>query len=763
MFCNCVFLRFCKGRGAVQYIFREDLEYLTNKYHLTDQPFDPFRRYLYHGVAYDPSTGMDDEEMDEALHALFAEIREQLHPIVKARAFAFVLDHMRIDVNPHDYFVGLYNWGRPARFIQEQWKEEAFAYHGEVVREIADLKESGASMLFPDFDHVIPDWDSLLRLGFPGLRERARRYRETREARGELTEQQTAFFDAIEIEFSAILRLLERLRAYALAHPSEKSATVAQSLQNLREGAPQTLADALQAIYIFFMLCEHVDNYQTRSIGNGLDQTLYPFYKNDRESGAFSEQELRMFLGYFLMQFSAIGNYWGHPFYLGGTDARGNTLVNEMSYLLLEIHEDLELYNPKIQIKVGDSTPTDFLNRVLDRIRKGSGSFVFCCEDGYIKAIMGYGATYEEARNFEISGCYESRVLHDESSAVGAYINALKPVLFALRDGRDETTGKQLGLRTGAPESFGSFAEFYRAFLAQWKHLICRSIRISSEVFDPALSVINPSVMYSATNERSLSRAADGYAYGCKYNNTAILNCGFASAVDALMAVKELVFDEKLVTLRQLETILSRNWEGEEVLRARALNSKHKYGNGDAETDRLARHASDFFTEHVNNVPNGRGGVHKAFLHSARMFVDQAARVGASPDGRRTGEEESKNASPAAGMDRNGVTALLRSVTSLELDRYPEAACVDLILHPTVTEGEKGLSVMKALLDTYRKRGGMALQFNVFRADTLRDAQKHPEKYRNLQVRVCGWSVLWRNLSQSEQNAYILRAENLQS
>ena len=227
------------------------------------------------------------------------------------------------------------------------------------------------------------------------------------------------------------------------------------------------------------------------------------------------------------------------------------------------------------------------------------------------------------------------------------------------------------------------------------------------------------------------------------------------------MAVKTLVYDEKLVSLEDLETALARNWEGYEQLRRKALNCKHKYGNGDPETDKLAKHASDFFTSLVNGVPNGRGGVHKALLHSARMFVDQAAKVGASPDGRRSGDEESKNASPSMGMDRNGITAMLNSATSLELTTYPEAACLDLVLHPSAVEGDAGLLVMKALLDTYRKNGGMALQFNVFRADVLRDAQKNPEKYQNLQVRVCGWSVLWRNMSMAEQNAYIMRAENV--
>lgn len=744
----------------MRYIQQEDLRYLTNKYHWVDRDFNPYRRYLFHGVEYDPSTGLDDEQMRQVLEELFGRIKNQSRPLVKAQTFACVLDNMRIDVNEHDYFVGLYNWGRPTGFIQQRWKTQAFAPYAKDMDRIADLHQAGAVTMWPDFDHVIPDWESLMRLGFPGLLERARQYRRKHVREGTMDAQKEDFFEAIEIEFQAILRLLKRLEAYALAHPSEKSEQVARSLRNLHQGPPQTLLDALQAIYIFFMLCEHVDNYQTRSLGNGLDNTLYPFYKKDLESGLYTDAQLRSFVGYFLMQYSAIGNYWGHPFYIAGDDAQGNTLVNPMSYLLLEVHEDLELYNPKIQVKVSDNTPVDLLNMVFDRIRKGSGAFVFCCQEGYAKAAMSYGATPEEAATVEISGCYESRIKHDESSAVGAYVNALKPVLLALRDGRDEHTGRQLGPHTGKRETLTTFDDFYKAFLTQWEHMIKEGIRVSTEIYDPNLSIINPSVMYSATNERSLAMGVDGYAHGCKYNNSSILNCGFASAVDSLMAVKTLVYDEKLVSLEDLDTALAKNWEGHEQLRLKALSCKHKYGNGDPETDKLAKHASDFFTGLVNGVPNGRGGVHKALLHSARMFVDQAAKVGASPDGRHSGDEESKNASPTMGMDRNGITAMLNSVTALGLTNYPEAACLDLILHPSAVEGDEGLLVMKALLDTYRKNDGMAVQFNVFRADTLRDAQRHPEKYQNLQVRVCGWSVLWRNMSKAEQNAYIKRAEN---
>ena len=167
-----------------------------------------------------------------------------------------------------------------------------------------------------------------------------------------------------------------------------------------------------------------------------------------------------------------------------------------------------------------------------------------------------------------------------------------------------------------------------------------------------------------------------------------------------------------------------------------------------------------FFTSKVNNTPNTRGGVYKAQLHSAMTFVWQGEKTGASPDGRKHGEEVSKNGSPTAGMDRNGVTALLHSALKLNLSDFMESACVDLMLHPSAVEGEDGLKAMEGLLMTYLDNGGMSLQINVFDVDTLRDAQKYPEKYRTLQVRVCGWNVLWNNLSRKEQNAYILRAQN---
>lgn len=744
--------------------FARDREYLENKYHRTDREFDPFNRYAYHGYEYDPGTGLDDARLSEGLTELFHRIKHLPHPVVKARCFAFALDNMRIDVNPHDYFVGFYSWNRPLAFIQNIWKAEEFGKNAER-RQYNDLANdcnlSGAATVWPDFDHVIPDWEALMRLGFTGLRERVLRYRDLHMKNGSLDEKKKAHFDAMVIEYDAILRVIKRCRLYALAHRNEKTDVIVRALSTLENAAPGTTYEALLAIYIFFMLIEHVDGYQARSLGNGLDSTLYPFYLRDLAAGT-PKDEILEYLAYFLMQFSAIGNYWGQPFYLGGTDMEGNTLVNDLSYDILRVHEAINIYNPKIQIKVSESTPDAFLEMVLERVKTGCGCFVFCCEPGFIQAMMSYGASYGEAVQFEISGCYETRVRGNEVSTGSYYINIAKAVLYALYNGYDTTIGKQMGVKTGGVDTFHTFDAFYHAFLKQIDNLVEICVSIGNHLYDPVLEVINPSPMYSATVEYSLEKGADAYSYGSKYNNSHILNSGFASAIDSLMAIKEFVYDKEEVTLAQMKDAVEKNWEGYEPLRRKILRSDRKFGNRDKETNMYSRALADYFAMRISNRPNARGGVYKPHMHSARQFIEQGRLTGATPDGRLAGEELSKNGSPVMGMDREGVTALIRSSLQLTPSHYTESFCLDVMLHPSTVAGDEGTDVMKKLIRVYMNGGGMAIQFNVFNAEMLRDAKENPDKYRNLQVRVCGWSVLWNNMSEEEQDAYIKRAENIQ-
>jgi len=737
-----------------------DMDYLINKYHRVDLPFDPYDRMAYHGYEYDESTGLDDDTMRAKLNELSSKLTDLPHPVAKAKLFEFLLDNARIDVNEKDWFVGFYNWGRLLwHNTITTWSNEVFSKIPEISDEIKLFDSVGAVAIWPDFDHVIPNWDSLLELGFIGLLERTEKYHAQMKQNG-ITPEQDAFYEGIEITYQAIIRLIDRYYKFALTKTNEKSKLQADCLKNLRDGKPTNLYEALQAMYIFFIACECVDNYQTRSLGNGIDNTLLPFYKKDIESGNFTQDQEKEFIAYYLMQYSAIGNYWGHPMYMGGTNTDGSTKFNVISDVILDIYDELKIYNPKIQIKVAENTPKEVLFKVFKLLRKGVSSFVFCCEPGHKKAIMGYGASESEAENFEISGCYETRVRSDESSTGVAYINACKAIEFALNNGCDIKTGIKAGVESGDISKFESFDDFYSAFIKQWEYLIEESVKIGNS-YEGSLAYVNPSNVYSATIERSLKQGIDGYSFGVKYNNSCILCSGFASAVDSLMAIKKICFENGVAGLDEVKKAMENNWNGYEKLRMSALKLPNKYGNGDRETDELASCMADYFSNKINNRPNARGGVYKTVMHSAMQFVWQGAKTSALPDGRKAGFELSKNASPVSGMDKNGATALINSVVKMHPYNYHESFCVDVMLHPSAVSGDDGLLAMYGLLMTYLKNDGMSIQFNIFNSETLRDAQKNPEKYKNLQVRVCGWNVLWNNLSKEEQEAYILRAENI--
>lgn len=743
-------------------MFNDDRSFIENKYHKTDEPFNPYSRMAYHGYDFDKSTGLEDEEIKDGLSKLYEKTKDLPHPVAKAYAVKYVLENTKIDINEHDLFVGLWSVNRLANSVTlNKWNAEVFeTILPKVKQKMNDMNESGAVAIWPDFDHVVPDWDAILCLGFPGLKKRAEEYKELHKARGTLTPETEAFFDGIIIEYTAIIALVDRLYRLALTQNHDKAKKVAECLLHIRDGAPQNIYEAMQVIYIYFIVSECFDSYQVRSLGNGLDNTLYGFYKNDLKSGTYTKEEIKELFRYFLFQWSAIGNYWGQPFYMGGTNADGSTKYNELSYDILDVYDELGIYNPKIQVKINENTPDRLLFKVFDMIRRGKSCFALCCEPGMIKAVMGYGATYEEALNMDIRGCYETGVRANEVSSATGYVNALKSVEYVFSNGFDSRIGKQLGLKTGELKDLKTFEDFYSAVLKQWENLIEMTIYVSLQ-YEKYFSFINPSNMYSATIEGALKKGTDAYQSGVKFNNSAILNCGFASLVDAVMAVKEFVYDKKAVTLETLSAALAADWNGFEDLHTKVVKSPHKYGNDDAETDRYAEAMSAYFASKVNNRPNARGGVYKAIMHTAMEFVWEGEKTGATPDGRYAGDEISKNGSPSVGMDREGVTALIKSALKARPYTYCESFCVDVMLHPTAVSGDEGLEIMKSLLFMYMKNGGQTVQFNVFNTETLRDAQKHPEKYQNLQVRVCGWNVLWNNLSEKEQNAYISRAENI--
>ena len=287
----------------------------------------------------------------------------------------------------------------------------------------------------------------------------------------------------------------------------------------------------------------------------------------------------------------------------------------------------------------------------------------------------------------------------------------------------------------------------------------CREIAFE---FEKVLADVNPADMMTLSTENALKTRRDAFANGCPHgNNTAILSAGLGTAVDALLAVKEIVYEKKEMSLAELGKVMAANWKGYEPLRLRMLRSKRKWGNNDPEAKTLGEEIARCYGEQLNGIPNSRGGVFLASGHSARQYVELGEKTGATPDGRRAGDEISKNMSPTMGVDTEGATALVATLASSDVMQFPADYPLDVMLHPSVCHGEKGLKAMRSLVEIFHRNGGSVIQFTVFSAEELRDAQAHPEKYENLQIRICGWNVRWNDLSKVEQDAFIRRAENV--
>ncbi len=721
----------------------------------------PYLERKFKQQVCDPASGLDNATLHENIMSLADELEGTPHEVVKARAFAYVCENVKIDVNPQDYFVAFGCWDRydrPLTQLISKWDHQINEKYLKVGPLMNTQNKTGAASILKDFDHSVPDWNAVFELGFPGLLERARQYRYEREKRGELTDTTRAYFDGIEITYTAIIAMLERFRKYALAHAdgNKRVLKTADCLNTLIHGAPTNTYEVLQLVYLFFMFGEHIDRFQVRSLGN-LDRTVYPYFIRDLAEKRSTEAEIRDFFAYFLMQWASINNYWGHPFYFGGTKANGESEINELSYLILDVFDELEITTPKLQLKVASNTPQAFLDKALDMIRRGHSSIVFVSEASIRRALLGIGCTEEETRTCAITGCYEF-IPSGRGNGTGAgYLNMLKPVELIFNNGTDPQTGLPCGVSTGELSAIKTFDDFYAAYIKQLNHTIETTITCIND-FEQYLNIISPAQVYSATIENSLKTAKDAFMNGSVYNLSSILNAGFATTVDALMAVKEFVFERKELSLEEFRDILKNNWEGHEKLRLKALRCKNKFGNGIDAVDSLAEGLALFLANKINLRPNGRNGFYEASLHSARRFIVMGQKTGATPDGRLAGEEMSKNISPTMGMDKNGVTALVKSVTRIDSAMFPGDFPLDIMMHPATVQGEDGLAAMRTLLKTYMDKHGIAIHFNIFDANVLLDAQKHPENYEGLQVRVCGWNVRFNDIDKKEQDKYIERA-----
>ena len=700
----------------------------------------------------DPSTGVDNEKAREHLMRLAREL-EPKEPwnVVKATCFAWLCDNLAIDVSPLDWFPAFACWDRlrwPMRPVQG-WREEEVSkrFYPEILPRMYEGNAQGRWMVWKDFDHIIPDWDNVILLGFPGMRRRL-------EANWQ---DSNPYYRAERMASDAIFRLLDRLvlqgnsrLSSSVSCPPARAARLSkqiESLKRLREGPPQTAYDVMQFIYLYFVLSEHFEAVQARSLSI-IDKTLWPYYRADLAAGRTTEAEFREQFRHFLWQWGSIDNYWGQPVTMGGTKADGSTEYNPLSYVILDVMDECALPSPKFHLKIAGNTPDDLLKKALDMARRHR-SLSFIGEKPVRKMLEHLGYDKDDARRFVTRGCYEVSTPEAGNGIGGGLANMVKIVELMLADAKA-----------------GTFAAAdFDAFLAEYRKRLVATIgevRDFFYVFEQHLDDVNPALVASLAGEYSALVGKDALTNGSRTGNrTGQSISGFGTAVDALLAVKELVYERKELSLAELGGIMAKDWEGHEDLRLRMLRSKRKWGNNDAEANALGRELSKTMAPVVNGRPNSRGGKFGLSGHNARQFICEGRLTGATPDGRKRGEEFSKNLSPTMGADTEGVTALVATLASLDSLDFPGDFPLDVMLLPYSVAGEKGLEVMKAIVSQYHENGGFVIQFNVFDVDELKDAQAHPEKYENLQVRVCGWNVRWNDLPKVEQDAYIRRAEEI--
>lgn len=597
-----------------------------------------------------------------------------------------------------------------------------------------------------DIGHTAPDFQNIFALGLPGLLARLEHY-----AEGANSEESRRYYEAGIRTWRAAIAYVKR--AASAAGNAEQAAALAA----LAERPPQTLYEAVQLTFLYYMLQHWFDGSAVRTLGR-LDALYEPFRAADVAAGRLDDGRVYEMMVQMMEQMDGWRIRANIPFALGGTGADGKTAVNAMSYIILKAYVAHKSSYVKLHFLYTEDTPRDFVELALEAVRSGANSICFMGDKTVTQSLIRRGQTADEAREYAVVGCYECGGRGELTCSCTSRVNIPKAIEMVFGNGRDLTTGDRIGVeRSGEPETYQAFME---RFFENLEHFCDAAVRLT-DARERQYAYTHSAPIFSATYDACVERGRDMYCHsGAKYCNSSLNALGLATAADALYAVKKLVYEDRELTFSALADILRNDWEGHETLRLRVRNRFPKYGTGCREIDRTAALIIERLSEYVNGRPNAKGGIYRLGMFSIdwrHMFGRETA---ATPDGRRRGETLSQNSSASFGADREGLTAHVLSVTEQDHTLTPNGSVLDLDFHSSAVKGEDGLAAMEATLRTYMRRGGFAVHYNVLNADVLRRARENPADYPNLQVRLCGWNALFANLKPHEQEEFITRAES---
>jgi trans-4-hydroxy-L-proline dehydratase len=536
--------------------------------------------------------------------------------------------------------------------------------------------------------------------------------------------------------------------------------------------APETVHEVLQHYWFIHLgVITELNPWDSFNPGR-LDQHLYRVYMKEMEKGSLTENELYDLLGCFWVKFN---NHPSPPkmgvtasesstytdfclINLGGVKPDGTDAVNEMTYILLDVIKEMRILQPSSMVQISRKSPDRFIHKSLDIIRTGFGQPSCFNTEAIVQELLRQGKNIVDARNGGASGCVESGAFGTEAYWLTGYFNLTKALELALNNGFDRRTNKQVGVETGYAGDFRTFDDLMEAFKTQVNYLIDIKIR-GNNVIMKTFAEWLPVPFLSLLVEDCISKGKDYNNGGARYNTSYIQGVGLGSITDMLTSIRFNIYDNKNFTWDELLKATDADFIGYEQMQHDFIYETPKYGNDDDYADQHAVAVFEIYYDAVNGRTDSRGGVHRINMLPTTSHVYFGSVIGATPDGRKAFKPLSEGISPSQGVDKQGPTSVIKSASKIDHLRTG-GTLLNQKFAPQFFEDEDSYNCLTALIRSYFALDGHHIQFNVVNADTLRNAQRHPELYRDLIVRVAGYSDYFNDLGEDLQNEIILRTEH---
>ncbi|MEA4965955.1 MAG: formate C-acetyltransferase/glycerol dehydratase family glycyl radical enzyme [Oscillospiraceae bacterium] len=728
--------------------------------------------------------------------------------IRRAKALRAALNEMEIRIDPEEQIVGNRTAGvrggvvfpeTGASWVDREFEtlptrpQDRFQVHPEDIREFREeilpywkgrsMEDQVRTMVGPTVDaiakvvkvnqkdhsqgHICPNTVKWLERGPAGLRQEALRRLAHAEGR------QREFYESVAIALEGAVTFLNRYAdlagAMAAAQGSDPLLEVSRICRKLAVGTPETYQEALQSAWFLLVILQMEGNASSFSPGR-MDQFLYPYYVRSRANGMTEAEALELteclFLKFnqlvYLRNSNSAKYFAGFPIgfnvALGGQRADGSDATNDLSYLFLQAQAHLLLPQPNLSCRVYRNSPQEFLAAASRVIGKGSGMPQLFNDEAVIPALKRHGISHEDAMNYAIVGCVELTT-HGNCLAWSdaAMFNLVKALELTLNRGVDLLSGERIGLDLGDLTTYQTFSDLEAAFAKQIDWFSDRMVECVTAV-EKMHEALLPTPFLSAVIDDCLSVGKDVTQGGAHYNLAGVQAIQVANVADSLAAIKALVYDRKTLSAEHLLRALQTNFQDDELTRLTLLNQAPKYGNDIEWVDALGAKWANYFADGLTKYRNGRGGIYQMGLYTVSAHVPMGQNVGASADGRHARDPLADGGVSAMyGRDIHGPTALLHSVSRLPFEKAGNGSLLNMKFLPSFFRTEEGIEKFTDLIRAFVRLGISHIQFNVLNESDLLAAQKEPEKYRGLTVRVAGYTAYFTELAHDLQDEIIAR------